>query len=140
MHSKSLSPSHHVTLHSSCFDRKQKSECWCGPFMCFVCCLWLMIPALWKLRVSHLRREARAAPMDSCEVMDHCDRNHKCHRKGSLSLAVLRGLPAPTSRMPSSALQSIVICLFMPASLLFSLNRRKQPDSSTVFHPSSLLS
>jgi len=88
--------------------------------------------AVWKVRHQQLL-------WSSCEIMDPHARNHKCHRKASLSLAVLRGLPALSSRVSSSALQSILTCLFMPTSLLFSLNRRKQPDSGTVFRPSSLL-
>lgn len=116
VHSKSLSLFHHITSHSSSSDGKLKSGCQCAPSMSF---LWLTHQQL---------------PWAFCKITYHRARNNKCHGKASLSLAVLGGLPALNIRVPSSALQSTAICLFMLVSQLFSLNSMKQPDSGSDFH------
>lgn len=133
MYSKSLSPSHHITLHSSSSDGKVKSRCQCGPLTCFLCCSWLMIPALWKLSITCQRGKAPAAPMDF--LWSHktpCQKPQTPQESKASAVWCSEGclLWAAAS---ISALQSILIHLFMPASLLLSPNRKKWPDSATVF-------
>lgn len=91
----------------------------------FLCHSWLMIPELWKLSTSGTSALAVKPGLTMPEATNT--------KEGKASAVWCSEGCLLWAAASFSALQSILIHLFMPASLLLSPNRKKWPDSATVF-------